>query len=553
MIPQRSARALAAAVLLALAPRAIAATTGRAPAGEPRAATPEERRAEASGYVFGRIEIVPGDIFDPERPGEGRRLFRLANRLHRTTRPAAIRSLLLFRTGDRFSVAALAESERALRASRFLYDARIRTVRIADGRVDVLVATRDIWTLAGGVAYHRAGGTSRTRLSLTDENFLGTGKAFDVEHSTSVDRTSNVAQYRDPSLAGSHARLQLIYAKNSDGSAGLALLERPFYSLDARWAAGGSGSRDDFVDTLYQSAHPWDSFRVRHAFAQIYGGLSPGLVDGATERLRFGFVWDQSRFTPLGPGLLPGDRALAYPWASLEYVEDGYVVAQDLDRIARSEDLNLGRQAFVRLGWSAPLWGGDRSRLVAATGASDGWRPTPHQLVLASLSASTRTLRGRLDAGIVSGSLRWYARDLGEDALLLASVAGAAGLRLDPDGQLLLGGDSGLRGYPFRYRAGDRYWLASLEQRFFGHREYFHLARLGAAAFVDAGEAWYAAPPPGAPRAPRGTLTDVGAGLRIGSSRSSQGSLIHLDLAVPLAAGRSIRRVQWLVSTSDTF
>src|SRR5436305_2867056 len=180
VIPSRSARALAAAALLALAPRTLGAAGGRAPAGEPRAASPEERRAEAAGYVFGRVEIVPGDIFDPERPGEDNRFFRFANRLHRTTRPKAIRCRLLFRPGDRFSVAALAESERALRASRFLYDARIRTVKIADGRVDVLVLTRDIWTLAGGVAYRHAGGTSRTRLSVTDENFLGTGKAFDV-------------------------------------------------------------------------------------------------------------------------------------------------------------------------------------------------------------------------------------------------------------------------------------------------------------------------------------------------------------------------------------
>src|SRR5436305_4417118 len=86
VIPKRSVRALAAAALLALAPCALGAD-GRAPAGEPRAATPEERRAEALGYVFGRVEIAPGDIFDPERPGEDNRLFRFAHRPHRTTRP----------------------------------------------------------------------------------------------------------------------------------------------------------------------------------------------------------------------------------------------------------------------------------------------------------------------------------------------------------------------------------------------------------------------------------------------------------------------------------
>ncbi len=51
----------------------------------------------------------------------------------------------------------------------------------------------------------------------------------------------------------------------------------------------------------------------------------------------------------------------------------------------------------------------------------------------------------------------------------------------------------------------------------------------------------------------RKLLKDIGLGLRIGSSRSSRGSMVHLDLAFPLDGDPSIKRVQWLVSTSDTF
>ena len=38
---------------------------------------------------------------------------------------------------------------------------------------------------------------------------------------------------------------------------------------------------------------------------------------------------------------------------------------------------------------------------------------------------------------------------------------------LDPDMQLLIGGDNGLRGYPLRYEAGTSRALLTVEQRFY--------------------------------------------------------------------------------------
>ena len=119
---------------------------------------------------------------------------------------------------------------------------------------------------------------------------------------------------------------------------------------------------------------------------------------------------------------------------------------------------------------------------------------------------------------------------------------------LDTESQLLLGGDSGLRGYPLRFQDGDRRLLLTLEQRFFSRREFFRLFNLGAAVFFDAGSAWFEDS-----LADPEVLRDVGLGLRIGSSRSGGGTMVHLDLAFPLDRDRSIESVQWLVSTSETF
>src|SRR5262245_30066007 len=64
---------------------------------------PSDEQLEAAGAVIGEVAISSGDVFDPEDPQEDRRLFRLANRLHRTTRESVIAGQLLFRPGDRYS------------------------------------------------------------------------------------------------------------------------------------------------------------------------------------------------------------------------------------------------------------------------------------------------------------------------------------------------------------------------------------------------------------------------------------------------------------------
>src|SRR5688572_7273138 len=50
--------------------------------------------------VIGEVRIVTQGIFNPDRQGEDKLAFRLADRLHRTTRPQVIRRQLLFAPGD---------------------------------------------------------------------------------------------------------------------------------------------------------------------------------------------------------------------------------------------------------------------------------------------------------------------------------------------------------------------------------------------------------------------------------------------------------------------
>ncbi len=316
--------------------------------------------------------------------------------------------------------------------------------------------------------------------------------------------------------------------------------------------------RDERLERLFKGGKPTDSFEHQHDFLEVYGGLSTGLINGSARRLRLGFTYSSDSFVPsskLPSFLIPPDRTLAFPWISFESVQDRFVVERDLNRFQRSEDVNLGRQYNVLLGWSAPAFGGDGERWILQSAFSAGWRPTPRQLIQAQIGGSTRWTENKAEDLVAGGRVRWYARNFGNH-LFYASLGADLAHRLDEEEQLLLGGDSGLRGYPLRYQAGDRRALLTLEQRFFTNREIFHLAHLGAAVFFDAGQAWFVDELTSRDVQfvqERKILKDIGFGLRLGSSRSSRGGVLHLDVAFPLDGSSSIERVQWLVATSDTF
>lgn len=516
------------------------------------APVPSDAMLQARGATIGHVDIDVSDIFNTADPAQDNFAFRTVNRLHISTRDHVIRQQLLFSPGDPYSPELLDESERLLRADSYIYDARICPVDFHDGVVDVIVHTRDVWTLDGGFRFGRAGGANRTGVQLQDRNFLGLGKDIKLLWTSDVDRTSQLVRYQDDNLLGTRWQLQSIFADNSDGQIHELDLQRPFFSLDSRWAFGVSGYSAEEVDKLYDGGLITDQFQRRQERFELYGGLSPGLRGGTTHRWTAGFTFSRDRFAPAPDAPPPttalADRVLAYPWVGFDLVQNGFITEEDLNLIGRTEDLNLGRKVHFRLGWSSPGFGADRNRLIYELAAHWGWRPRADRILRASADANGRWSRGRAEDLLTSLRAEAYQRDFGGQ-LFYAGLQFDLAHRLDADHQLLLGGDTGLRGYPLRYQQGDRRLLLTLEQRFFSPRDYFHLFHLGAAVFFDAGAAWFDRRQEVEDR----LLRDVGVGLRIGSSRSARGALIHLDLALPLDHPGSIKRVQWLVSTEQTF
>ncbi len=204
---------------------------------EPRPpGVPSDAALEEAGAVVGTIDIDIRNIFDESDSRERNGLFRLANHLHIRTKHSTIQAQLLFAAGDKYRARKLAETERALRLLPYVYDARIVPVRYADGKVDLKVITKDVWTLSPGISFARAGGANDSRFNLQDTNFLGWGKTLQVSHGSTVDRTSDTVAWKDPNVFGSRWTAAMVYEDSSDGSQRSLQAAHPFYSWTLRGA-----------------------------------------------------------------------------------------------------------------------------------------------------------------------------------------------------------------------------------------------------------------------------------------------------------------------------
>ena len=514
---------------------------------------PSDAVLEKDGAVIGEVLVDNQNIFNTEDPEDDNWLFRLANRLHIKTRSRIVRQQLLFRPGDRYSRRLLEESERLLRADSYFYDAWIRPVRYHDGTVDLKVTTKDVWTLNPGFNYGRSGGTNSTGVKLEEGNFLGTGTSLKLSHQSDIDRSGSAVDIGNKNLLGSWAAVNLDYANLSDGKSRGLTITRPFYALDSRWAASLAGLDATQVDPLYDRAAIVDQFQDRHEFVQAYYGWSAGLHNGWVQRWTAGISYDEHRFAPVSnssgtTNLLPADRRFVYPFVEFDLVQDDYLKLWNHDQIGRTEDFTLGATASLRLGYADADAGSSTSALMIQSSANRGFRWGGSTLLLATDFAG-RLEGGTLRNGIMDASVRYYVEQ-SKNWLFFTTLAGTKGWNLDLDNQILLGGDNGIRGYPLRYQDGTARALFTVEQRYFTDWYPFRLLRVGGAVFFDAGRTW-GQPPLAAPGL--GILTDAGFGLRLGSSRSGLGNIIHVDLAFPFNGDSSISRVQFLVQTESRF
>lgn len=505
------------------------------------------------GAPISGVVIVRENIFDLSNEDENRWLYRWMNRLHVVTRPETIRHQLLFKPGDGFDARLLEESERILRSNDYLYDASIKPVLNPDGSVDIDVRTKDVWTLLPEFSFSREGGENEVLFGIEEDNFLGRGQHLQVTWADDVERTSTILEFSDRQLGSSWVGVDLGLADSSDGHTIKLDVIKPFYALDSRGAGGLSLFDTDRRSTLYALGDEAAEYQHERHFARAFTGWSAGLHDGWVRRWTAGMVYDENHFSDVSePELvqvLPADRKLVYPFIGYEILEDRYETSSNHNQIDRSEDFYLGTRLGLTLGWSDTAIGADRDALIYGLSGNYSIGSMQSTALLLAGRASGRVEDGASANALVRLSADYYKRQSNK-RLFFAHLNAAIGHDLDIDNPVEIGGDSGLRGYPLRYQAGDSSVVLSVEQRYYTDWYPWRLFRVGGAVFFDVGRVWGPNP---IDAEQLGWISDAGFGLRLAPTRFGTTKVIHIDIAFPIDPSDDIDSVQVLLEAKRSF
>ena len=548
-IALRSVRRLLSICSVLAAQVAIANVTAATTTGLPGFA-----ELESAGAIIGQIRITPHNVFDLSRAEENNPVYRLANRLHVPTRADVIARVLLFKSGQRVSVQKIDETERLLRASSTRYDVEITPVAYKDGIVDIEVSTRDAWSLEFTGAYSRAGGSSKTAFGLKEKNLFGTGMSAGFSWVSNLDRKGTELEISYPQAFDGWTSIALEGGRFNDGKRTTLSIDRPFYSLDTRYAARGHWSDEDRIDSIYNTGNIVSQYRHQLKTAEVTVGWSPGFIDGWTQRFSAGsLVRDNAYRTEPGrisPMPLPVNNDLRALYLRHEVVQDRFLKVKNYNLIERAEFLVVGFKSSLTLSKSLVALGSTRSDWLYVAAVSDGYVFSSNRIVQAGASVERRIASTGLPMTLAGATFKYYApqpaRSLLYASLAVGQVRGGGGIA----DQLLIGGSNGLRGYPARYQAGQQRVLFSIEKRAYTTWYPFRLLRIGGAAFFDVGRAWGGL---NQNTVNGGMLADVGLGLRIALDRAAFANVLHADIAVPLNRAPGIKPLQFLVKTEFSF
>lgn len=121
--------------------------------------------------VFGSNINTP-DFYEPNKTEK------LLNKTHFNTNESIIRKNLLFHEGDTISPLNLSDNERLLRDLPYIDDARILVVPVSDAEADIIIVTKDIYSLGAKVSLS---GFDKGSLSVFEKNIFGMGHEFGIE------------------------------------------------------------------------------------------------------------------------------------------------------------------------------------------------------------------------------------------------------------------------------------------------------------------------------------------------------------------------------------
>ena len=487
------------------------------------------------------VEVRRHDIFSPSETNGF--LPRLANGLHFVTRAWVVRRELLFRPGEPYDSAAVAETARNLRGLAIFRAVTIDSVRTDSGLV-VRVTTADGWSTRPITYFQNVGSSIRPTLGVEELNFLGTATLVSVRYTSDPDRSTITASFRQPRLLAGRVGLALQYSHLSDGDLAFAQVSKPFFTLSGRssWSIYGD-SRDQRVLRFFDGS---DSaavtlqrrYKIGAAAAAwaIRAGPKGYLRVGLNGQVRRDDYAVETRLDTLGRTVTGAVGAF------LQWRRAHFLVSRGLEGFAREEDIDVSTAVGFGLTATPRAFGYLEDGIV------------PYLSLLTGFGQATRfvqffaTTSGRLtSAGLDSGSTHLAATAFllpGPRHLAVLHAASGWQQRAAPGAEFDLGLGIGPRAFRQHAFTGDRAFFTSAEYRWTVTNDFLKLTAIGLAGFADYGGAWYHGER-------RRTGWDVGFGLRFGPTRATDIQSSRVDLAY--RAGNDVQPGGWVLVVGKGF
>ena len=517
---------------------------------------------EPEGKIIGQVHVVNLDVFQPQ---DG--FLQVFNSLHVTTEEDVIRREVLLRPGMAWDERRVFETKRNLRDRTFttlVVAVPVRSRR--PGHVDLLVVTRDVWSLRLNSRFDLQQDTFRElAFSLSENNFLGRRKRVSLTFDMDLGSVFLGGSFFDSNIRGS--RLTLLHTSGVflaradgavEGSASRSVFRLPLWALDRRWGFDVQVQHADqrvrsFLGTELRTyddpATPTVEavprvYRRRAVAAELTGTWSiPGPI---IHRFGFGYVLSWSEAERDDPGVIDPATEAAFARDVLPRAETRsgltlryrlfrpeFRIYRDMNTYDFPEDEQVGPDLRVAVTASPRGLGSTEDTLLFEVDAAWFLDWSDDAYTELNLSASNRLdgqgLVDHLVSGrVITASPTWL------DALrLVVQVRGAGLFRESANRFLSRGGEEGLRGFPAGQFTGDRSVIVNAELRTRPLRVAFLAA--GAVAFYDGGHAWGIRPGlPSATTAPRlAWQSDVGLGLRAVVPQTDT-TVWRMDFALPL-------------------
>ena len=497
--------------------------------------------AEPGPPVIDTIIIVTQDIFRPEE-AQSNALYRIMNALHVTTRPSVVRHELLFKQGQPYDSARVAETERNLRTRGLFRHVSIDSMTVGD-KLNMLVETNDGWTTELVLNANFTGGEFNWALGGIERNFIGTGARVGIVYRDEPDRTALRLLGGMDRIRGTRTGVNGFYDDLSDGSFGGWYGGMPYRSFGDRWGMDLPGEAGNQRILQFRDGDSLETYR-RRLFWQL-GSVSYAPVAGPRGYVRLGVVGQIKReeymLWTTDASTVP-DTVMGAAGVFVEAMKPRYMVVTHYNGFAREEDVDLSSLASLSF-WLAPdAWGYERTGVAPGFVLQAGTSIGRHFAKIRAWGHGLFTSAG-LDSGQVrvtaTAATRFYRRH----STVLHVQVGAL-KNVAPGSEFDLGSGFGPRAFEAHAFTGERMAFAILEHRAYLIDQLIGMMGLGFAGFLDYGGAWFA-------DEPSRLGGDVGVGLRIGSTRSTAANVGRLDLAYRFGEGFEGKR--WVVSFGQQF